>query len=76
MNGALHTHDPSAIAYVIDPGMFKTKSVQMFVETVGRCAGQTVPDERNQLGDFSEINICLDVDEDRFLNLYRQRMTQ
>ena len=76
LRGDLHTHDPSAVAYVIDPGLFETKKIPMFVETIGGCAGQTVPDERSQLGDFCEINVCLDVDADRFLDLYRDRLTQ
>src|SRR5574341_691351 len=42
------THDPSAIAYVIDPGLFRVERLPVYVETAGRCAGQTVPDRFRQ----------------------------
>lgn len=74
MNGDLHTHDPSAVAYVIDPSIYQTECVPMFVETTGRCAGQTVPDIHQQIGDFQEINVCLDVDSVQFLELYKERI--
>lgn len=74
LNGGLHTHDPSAVAYVIDPSLFQTEWIPMFVETTGQCAGQTVPDIHQQLGDFYEVNVCLDVDSERFLALYKERL--
>jgi len=74
MNGDLHTHDPSAVAYVIDPSIYQTECVPMFVETTGRCAGQTVPDSQRQMGDHQEVNVCLDVNNEVFLELFKERM--
>jgi len=74
MNGDLHTHDPSAVAYVIDPSIFQAEQIPMFVETAGKCAGQTVPDKLQQIGDFHVVNVCLDVDSERFLELYKERL--
>jgi inosine-uridine nucleoside N-ribohydrolase len=75
MGGDLHTHDPSAIAYVLNPGFFRQVKIPMFVETSGKCSGQTVPDSRNQIGDFAEVNVCLDVDSDELLRLFKERLT-
>lgn len=75
MAGDLHTHDPSAIAYVLNPGFFKGVKIPMFVETSGKCAGQTVADSRNQIGDLAEINVCLDVDSDELLQFFKERLT-
>ena len=69
-------HDPSALAYVLDPTLFQVERVRLHVETQGRCAGQTVPDRRrrNQWPDLPEVDVCLGVDSDRFLALYRERV--
>jgi purine nucleosidase len=76
MGGNIHTHDPSAIAYLIDPTLFKTKLLPVFVETEGRCAGQTVPDPRRMVSDPPLVNVCLDVDAVRLLDMYRERMSR
>jgi uridine nucleosidase len=76
MHGGIHTHDPSAIAYLIDPGLFRTEKIPVFVETEGHCAGQTVPDRRRQWGDVAEIDVCLDVDSSRLLALFNERLTR
>ena len=75
LDGSLHTHDPSAIAYVLDPTIFHTEMMPVFVQKTGDCSGQTVPDTRNQIGDFPEINVCLDVDSSQLLKLFRERIT-
>lgn len=75
MGGDLHTHDPSAIAYVLNPEFFTGKKIPMFVETAGKCSGQTVPDSRKQVGDFFDINVCLDVDSEGLLRLFKERLT-
>lgn len=75
MNGAIHTHDPSAIAYLINPDLYQSQVVPVFVETEGRCAGQTVPDVQRHWVDVPAINVCLAVDADGVLELYQQRIT-
>jgi inosine-uridine nucleoside N-ribohydrolase len=83
-------HDPSAVAYAVDPSLFRVKRLPVFVETAGRRAGQTVPDpfggvyaERSrsaqggrfrQRGEIPEIDVCVDVDSARLLALFEERM--
>jgi inosine-uridine nucleoside N-ribohydrolase len=69
-------HDPSALAYVLDPSLFRTEQVRLHVETQGRCAGQTVPDRRrrNPWTDLPEVEVCLGVDSERLLRLFRERV--
>lgn len=74
MDGSINTHDPSVTAYLINPGLFKTKKTSVFVETEGRCMGKTVPDPRNLWTHGPSINLCMEVDEPGLLKLYRERM--
>ncbi len=76
MNGAIHTHDPSAIAYLVDRTLFKTKMMPVFIEVDGKCAGDTVPDPFHMWIDHPLTNVCLDVDSARLLALYRERLTK
>jgi len=70
------THDPSALAFAIDPTLFRTERLPVFVETEGYCAGQTVPDRRKQWPESSEIDVCVDVDSARLLALFKERLGQ
>jgi len=76
MAGAINTHDPSAIAFLIDPGLFVTRRVPVFVETQGKCAGATVPDPRRRWKESVDINVCVDVDAPRLLKLLHDRLVQ
>lgn len=76
ING-FHVHDSSALAYVIDPTLFETKYAYVDVE----CAspyhfGHTVPDWRGQREEDPNVHVCVDVDSERFLELYHQRLTE
>jgi uridine nucleosidase len=75
MDGDIHTHDPSAIAYLLNPGLFQTESIPVFVETEGHCAGQTVPDMGKTWLDSPLTNVCLDVYAPGLLDLYWERLT-
>ena len=75
-DGDIHTHDPSAIAYLIDNSLFTSEEMPMFVETVGRCAGQTVPDIHHLVGEFPLVNVCLDADSTALSELYKERLTK
>jgi uridine nucleosidase len=76
LDGAIYTHDPSAISYVIKPELFTTKSVPVFVETQGRCVGQTVADWSHQWEPRPEVKACLEVDSEGVLALIKERLTQ
>ncbi len=76
-----HIHDPSAIAYVIDPTLFTTKPGPVRVVTEGLALGQTLMDQRrheyepNPWSGQPAVNVCLGVDSERLLALYKKRIT-
>jgi len=76
MGGSIHTHDPSAIAYLIDPGLFKTEMMPVYVETVGQCAGETVPDPHHQWLEGPDTNVCLGVNSAGVLAMIKERMSR
>jgi uridine nucleosidase len=68
-------HDPSAIAYVIDPSLFTTNHVYVDVECHSpHHQGHTVPDWRGQREQAPNVHVCVDVDSARLLELYSQRL--
>jgi uridine nucleosidase len=75
LNGAIYTHDPSAISYVINPKLFTTQEVPVFVETEGRCVGQTVADWAHQWEERASVKVCLDVNSAGVLALLKERLT-
>ncbi len=74
MNGAFFTHDPSAIAYVINPNLFKTRPAPIFVSTEGRNIGQTIADWDHQWETRPDVSICLDVESSGVLSLIKDRL--
>lgn len=76
LEGAIFTHDPSAISYVINPELFNTQRAPVYVETLGRCAGQTVADWKRQWGERPNVNICMDVNSEGVLALIKERLTK
>ncbi len=78
---AIHTHDPSAIAYVIDPTLFGTIRGPVRVLTEGVGAGQTLLDRRrgegyelNAWSNLPEVNVCVEVESEKLLALYKERI--
>jgi uridine nucleosidase len=71
----IFTHDPTAVSYAIDPTLFTVKRAPMFVETQGRCSGQTVPDPFQNFTDGPEINYCVDVDSEKLLAILKERLS-
>lgn len=75
-----HTHDPSAIAWLIDPSIFGTRVGPMRVVTEGLGRGMTIWDRRQHWWgphawtDRPAVNVCLEVDGDRLLALYKERI--
>lgn len=70
-------HDSAAVLYAIDPGYFHTEHWYVDVTTAGdRTFGQTIPDRRGQWGPPPNVNVCIDVDDARFLALYKERLTR
>jgi inosine-uridine nucleoside N-ribohydrolase len=78
----IYTHDPSAVAYLIDPTAFGTRAWPVRVETQGFSRGKTWP----SLGDTDDatpapwqhrptVNVCVDVDADRVVDLVVSRLS-
>ena len=76
MGGRIHTHDPSAIAYLIDPNLFKTESVPVFVETEGHCKGKTTADWHKQWESRVDTEVCMEVNSSGVLDLIKERLTK
>jgi uridine nucleosidase len=75
MNGATDTHDPSAIAYLIDPSLFVGRRWSIVVPTEGVSAGTTIADRNGRFFDTPKTNCLMQVDGARFLKMFRERLT-
>jgi inosine-uridine nucleoside N-ribohydrolase len=75
----IYVHDSSAIAYLIDPSLFKVKQWPICVETMGISRGKTWPgDGALPLPPWESrppVTVCVAVDADRLLALELERMT-
>ena len=71
----IYVHDPSAMAYAIDPSLFQTQKVYVDVEIgEGRSSGQTMADLSGLWNEPANVNLCLNVDSPRLLALYLERI--
>lgn len=74
-------HDPSCIAYVLDPSLFKTESGRLRVVTEGLAMGQTTfaPGTRQYAypgwENLPMQKVCLEVEGDRLLAMLEARLT-
>jgi inosine-uridine nucleoside N-ribohydrolase len=79
LDGA-HTHDPSAIAYLINPALFSVKSGPVRVITEGMALGQTLLDQRQlwleptPWSNQPAVNVCTGVDSAGVLALFKERI--
>lgn len=77
-----YTHDPSTVAYLLDPSLFRVESGPVRVLTQGIGFGKTMMDRNHDADRLTAwagkppINVCLDVDAQGVLDLYFERMTQ
>ena len=76
MQGAFHVHDPSVVAYLLKPELYRCQRMPVYVETQGRGLGQTIADPRNQWGERPLTNIPLEVDEPGVLDLLLDLLTR
>ena len=71
-------HDPMALAYVIDPSMFKTQRFRVNIETRGEITrGMTIIDRdyNTILGKKANTEIIVEVEAERFHSLIIDRIT-
>ncbi|WP_016949509.1 nucleoside hydrolase [Anabaena sp. PCC 7108] len=71
-----YLHDPLAMAVAIDPSLVTTESLYMMVETQGRfTTGMSLADRRDRRDEKTNppnVDACLDVDRERFMQLFDQ----
>lgn len=76
----MFVHDSSAVAFLLDPTLFRTRRGAIRVVTEGLATGQTTlkPDEYNfppgPWDDRPSHTVCIDVDPARLLALYRDTL--
>lgn len=76
LNGAFHLHDPSVIAYLLEPQLFTCLESPVYVETSGRCIGKTIADVHRQWGDRKSSKIAMKADDRAVINLLTERLTK
>lgn len=74
--GALHTHDPSTIAFLLQPDLFKTIRRRVRVNTAGYGTGQTIVDRTGKFYDGVETIICTEVNAEGVLELFKEHITR
>lgn len=71
-------HDPLAVAAVVDPDLLAGPDLAVAVETEGRLTrGMSLADRRQLRGQFKDrpnAAVCLQVDAERFLSLFKERV--
>ena len=67
-------HDPCAIAWLIDPGLFTHRDVHVHVECGGVTRGRTVVDRWNRSGQAANARLLDTLDADRFFALLADRL--
>jgi purine nucleosidase len=76
----IYVHDPAAVMYLIEPGIFQVKEGPVRVVTEGIAIGQTIMpayDYQLQLEPWREkpfVTAAVDVDIDRFIKLFHSIM--
>ena len=81
VTGGFYVHDPSAVAYAIDPSLFTTEKARVRVVTEGIALGQTiaVAGPRAERWEASrgrpEVTVCRDVEGERLLRLFEATVT-
>jgi inosine-uridine nucleoside N-ribohydrolase len=69
-------HDSAAVLYAIDPGYFGTERWYLEVETTSsRAAGMVMADRGNHWKQAPNADVCVTIDNERFLEMYLARHT-
>ena len=76
LGGAVFTHDPSAVAYAIDPSLFEVRKAPIVMETEGRCKGKTIADAENRWVNYRPTNICVGANSEAITDLIVERLTK
>ena len=70
-------HDPMALSYLIEPEIFKFRRLHVEVELCGLLTrGETVADLRSRPGSEPNVNVCVDVNGKKFLEILVSRIAK
>jgi purine nucleosidase/pyrimidine-specific ribonucleoside hydrolase len=70
-----YLHDPLAVGVAIQPDIVKTQDLYVQVETSSRITmGMTIADFRPRCTDRPNTSVCVDVNADRFMSMFFQRI--
>jgi purine nucleosidase len=81
VTGGFYVHDPSAVAYAIDPSLFATDKAKVRVVTEGIAIGQTIAvsgpraDQWEASRGRPQVTVCRNVDGERLLGLFETTVT-
>ncbi len=82
VSGGFYTHDPSAVAYVIDPGLFETEAGRVRVAPEGLAEGQTItafgtpPEFWSAWYDAPPVEVCRGVEAEAMLELFESTLSR
>jgi inosine-uridine nucleoside N-ribohydrolase len=82
IEGGSYVHDPSAVMYLVDPGLFTVRRGPIRVATEGIAIGETIMpayDYQLELPPWRgkpAVTAAIDVDVKRFLEIYESEMTR
>jgi purine nucleosidase len=73
----MHLHDPLAIGVALDRSLAQTRRLRVEVETAtGLSLGRTIADERGLWGKEPNVEVCVEVDAERFVALLLETLTK
>jgi purine nucleosidase len=73
----MHLHDPLAIGVALDRSLVQTRRLRVEVETAtGLSLGRTIADERGLWGKEPNVEVCVEVDAERFVALLLETLTK
>lgn len=75
-NGEVQTHDPSAIAFLINPALFSAEYWSIQVPIQGEAIGATIADRKGKFYKSRKVRCLMHADDRAILDLYKQRITQ
>jgi inosine-uridine nucleoside N-ribohydrolase len=81
VTGGFHVHDPSAVAFLLDPGLFTIERAPVRVVTEGMAIGQTIAasgpraDQWEPARGRPAVAVCREVDAERLLRLFETTVT-
>lgn len=77
LDGGAALHDPCAIAWLLEPDMFKSKLCFVDVETTGQLTtGTTVVDFYNVLEKTPNAEVVYDIDRERYVGMLLEAMSR